>query len=39
MNDHVLQMKSIGIIRTPYQGHAPYQPVDDDEGDFRIILD
>ena len=39
MNDHVLQMKSIGIIRTPYQGHAPYQPVDEDEGDFRIILE
>ncbi len=29
----------IGIIRTPYQDSAPYQPVDSDSGEFRIILD
>jgi len=32
-------LTSIGVIRTPYTDHAPYQPVDDDEGDFRIVLD
>jgi len=32
-------LKSIGIIRTPYINKAPYQPVDEDKGDFRIVLD
>ncbi len=34
---HVFQ--SIGIIRTPYNDSAPYQPLQADEGDFRLILD
>ncbi len=32
-------LKSIGVIQTPYTVRAPYQPVDDDEGEFRIVLD
>ena len=31
-------LKQIGVIRTPYTDNAPYQPVEDDEGDFRIIV-
>jgi len=30
--------KQIGVIRTPYIDSAPYQPVTDDEGEFRIVL-
>ena len=33
------RLKKIGIIRTPYTESAPHQPVEDDEGEFRIILD
>ena len=29
----------IGVIRTPYKESAPYQPIDGDEGDFRLVLD
>jgi len=29
----------IGVIRTPYIDSAPYQPIDHDKGDFRIVLD
>lgn len=32
-------LKQIGVIRTPYIDNAPYQPVEEDEGDFRIIVD
>jgi tRNA-Thr(GGU) m(6)t(6)A37 methyltransferase TsaA len=32
-------VKPIGVIRTPYVDSAPYQPVDEDEGDFRIVVD
>jgi tRNA-Thr(GGU) m(6)t(6)A37 methyltransferase TsaA len=32
-------LKQIGVIRTPYTDNAPYQPVADDEGDFRIVVD
>ena len=31
-------LKRIGVIRTPYTDNAPYQPVADDEGDFRIVV-
>ena len=31
--------KPIGVIRTPYIDKAPYQPIEDDKGDFRIVLD
>jgi len=30
---------SIGILRTPYHDKAPYQPVVNDTGEFKIILD
>ena len=33
------EFKQIGVIRTPYIDNAPYQPVDNDKGDFRIVLD
>lgn len=32
------ELRKIGVIRTPYVNSAPYQPVDEDEGDFRIVL-
>ena len=32
------KFKQIGIIKTPYIDNAPYQPVDEDKGDFRIVL-
>jgi len=34
-----LDLKQIGTIRTPYVNHAPYQPRDEDKGEFRIIVD
>lgn len=33
------RFKQIGVIRTPYLERAPYQPVNHDRGDFRIVLD
>ena len=33
------ELKQIGTIRTPYQDSAPYQPVDTDTEEFRIVLD
>jgi tRNA-Thr(GGU) m(6)t(6)A37 methyltransferase TsaA len=33
-----INFKSIGVIETPYMDYAPYQPVESDEGDFKIIL-
>ena len=33
------EMNQIGVIRTPYTENAPYQPVEEDEGDFRIIIE
>jgi tRNA-Thr(GGU) m(6)t(6)A37 methyltransferase TsaA len=32
-------LKQIGFIRTPYIDNAPYQPVEEDEGDFRIVVE
>ncbi|MEA3254377.1 MAG: tRNA (N6-threonylcarbamoyladenosine(37)-N6)-methyltransferase TrmO [Candidatus Altiarchaeota archaeon] len=32
-------LKQIGVIRTHYIDNAPYQPVKEDEGDFRIVVD
>ncbi len=29
---------SIGVIRTPYKDVAPYQSIQTDEGDFRLVL-
>ncbi len=33
-----INFKSIGIIETPYMDFAPYQPVEEDNGEFKIIL-
>lgn len=33
------KFRQIGTIKTPYTDDAPYQPVDEDEGEFRIVLD
>ncbi len=33
-----ISFRPIGTIRTPYIDSAPYQPVDEDTGDFRLIL-
>lgn len=32
-------LEQIGIIKTPYQKDAPYQPVDTDEQEFYVQLD
>ncbi|MHA1792397.1 MAG: tRNA (N6-threonylcarbamoyladenosine(37)-N6)-methyltransferase TrmO [Promethearchaeota archaeon] len=32
-------LKQIGVIRTPYKDNAPYQPLENDEGTFQVILD
>ena len=32
------EIKEIGVLRTPYVNNAPYQSVNDDEGDFRIVV-
>jgi tRNA-Thr(GGU) m(6)t(6)A37 methyltransferase TsaA len=32
------KFKQIGLIKTPYTDNAPYQPVDEDKGEFRIIV-
>lgn len=34
----VVRLNEIGLIRTPYETDAPYQPVEEDEGNFKIIL-
>jgi tRNA-Thr(GGU) m(6)t(6)A37 methyltransferase TsaA len=34
-----IEFQQIGIIRSPYTDNAPYQPVDEDEGEFRITID
>jgi len=34
-----IELKSIGVIHTPYKKSAPYQPVEGASGDFNIVLD
>ena len=31
-------MEQIGTIKTPYLDHAPYQPVEEDQGNFSVII-
>ncbi|BBO74568.1 tRNA (N6-threonylcarbamoyladenosine(37)-N6)-methyltransferase TrmO [Desulfosarcina widdelii] len=31
-----IEFSPIGIIRTPYENQAPYQPIVEDQGEFRI---
>ncbi len=33
-----IKFKAIGLIKTPYIDTAPYQPIAEDKGDFRIVL-
>lgn len=33
------ELKQIGTIRTPYTDEATYQPVNNDKGEFRIVID
>ena len=33
------KLKQIGVIRTPYTDNTPYQPVEEDEGDFRVVVE
>ncbi len=33
------KLKRIGVIRTPYIDNAPYQPLDEAKGDFRVVVD
>ena len=33
------EFEQIGVIRTPYLDSAPYQPVDEDAGEFRVLVD
>jgi len=33
------KLKQIGVIRTPYTDNAPYQPVEKDKGDFRVVVE
>jgi tRNA-Thr(GGU) m(6)t(6)A37 methyltransferase TsaA len=33
------KFKQIGLIKTPYTSNAPYQPVDEDKGEFKIVVD
>lgn len=32
------KLKQIGLIKTPYVNNAPYQPLDEDKGEFYIIV-
>ncbi len=34
-----ITFRPIGRIHTPYTDSAPYQPVEDDGGEFRVVLD
>lgn len=31
--------RPIGVIRSPYLADAPYQPLEQDSGDFRLVLE
>jgi tRNA (adenine37-N6)-methyltransferase len=33
-----MKFKLIGEIQTPYIDNAPYQPIDNDKGEFKVIL-
>ncbi len=35
----VIELKPIGVVRTPYLNNAPNQPIADDVGDFRLIVE
>lgn len=33
------ELEQIGVLKTPYQNSAPYQPVDADGEEFSIVID
>ncbi len=33
------EVKGIGVIHTPYEDNAPYQPIENEQADFQIIVD
>jgi len=35
----IFEIKQIGVIKSPYEDIAPYQPVASDENEFVIVLD
>lgn len=39
MENKTFGLNQIGVIRTPYQEKAPYQPVEDDSQEFYVQLD
>jgi len=39
LGGELIHFEPIGLIRTPYDDSAPHQPIEDDPGDFRIIVD
>lgn len=34
-----MRLESIGVVRSPYTDEAPFQPLADDQGDFRLVLE
>jgi len=34
-----MRLESIGVVRSPYTDEAPFQPLVDDQGDFRLVLE
>ena len=39
MTQFSFKLKQIGVIRTPYTDNTPYHSVDEDEGDFRVVVE
>ena len=35
---NTFEFNQIGVIHTPYKDKAPFQPIKDDQGDFRIVV-
>lgn len=33
------EIEQIGVLRTPYRNNAPYQPINNEKSDFRIVVD
>ena len=34
-----IKFRAIGVIHTPYKQSAPYQPVDEAEGEFKVVIE
>ncbi len=35
---NTIQFKKIGTIHTPYKEDAPYQPIEEEKGNFKVVL-